>query len=161
MSLVRARVDGQVAGGALHENHQGAHLLLNRRLQRANVVGGKLQHLRWDHRRMGREIDQHGNRFAGQIVKAHHGQFAIDRFRFDLRVAIAVEAIQFDGAGRHPGGHQSAVGLLDGCDNPISHLFVIANGGVKFALAFAGLIRKFEHRPMMRVRTGDERIVDC
>ena len=110
---------------------------------------------------MGRKIDQHGNRFAGQIVKAHHGQFPIHRFGFDLRVAITVEAIQFDGAGRHPCANQSVVGVLDGCDNPILHLFVIANGGIEFALAFARRIRKFEHRPMMGVRTGYERIVDC
>ena len=109
---------------------------------------------------MRREVHEHGNRFVGQIVETHHRQFTVNRLRLDFRVAVAIEAVEFDRTRRYLRGSEFGMRFSNGSHNSLLHLSVVAKRRVKLPFAFALLIRQFEHRPVMRMRTGDEGILD-
>ena len=83
----------------------------------------------------------------------------VDWLGFDFRVTIAVEAVQPERTGRYFRGSQFGVRVNNGGHNLLLHFLVVAQRGIEFPFAFAFLVRKFQHRPVVCVRAGDEGVL--
>ena len=86
-------------------------------------------------------IDQHGNCLTRRIIKAQQSKIAVNRFWFQLRVAIAIEAVQLENSARQFGRNQLSIRFANRGHDAVFELLVVAQRPVKSAFAFAFFVR--------------------
>lgn len=96
---------------------------------------------------------------SGKESEPNHANY--DEAAADLGMPVAIESIELFGTGCHAGRRQMGVRIQDRCDNAVLHLAVIAQSGIEAALALTGLIGKLENRSVVRVRAGDDGLIDA
>ena len=109
---------------------------------------------------MGREVGDHGDRLAGGIVEANHGQHRIGRLGRAFGVAVAIQFEVFLG---HADSrrHGVVLGLDDGLDQQLRQPLGIGHGVVELAFAESFAVRQLDHRAVVRVAAGDHHVPDA